>query len=660
VTASDIDQEVREEAITCMGFLLSMFPSQLPGRSEKALQALFDRSQSEVTRIPAVKTLAKIALSGQVDMSCINSKLARELTSYLKKTNHTLKVSALAALSTIVEKKQLKSNEVDCVVENASKLINDSDAPLASTAIHMLSNIMGVHPESLPSIEAHAMPSVLAYIRSPLVQGGLVEPLQAFFSTLTKTEGATPKKTEKMLALVEQLGLGEKVKQNVRKTAAKCVASICKASGGGKSVDYAKKAITSIAKGGAADDFVVLSLLCIAEIGRGEDLSGCKKIDSTILKCFEANSEDIRGTASYALGSVSVQNLNFFLPKILSHMESHLKLRYLLLLSLKEIVTSVRGDCSECSLTEDNLLGMQEALFCYCETDEEAIRIMCAECLGYMALLKTSVIIPLLVQHLESEKPNVREVAVSAFRDALNDEQAATEGKGDVFEPAIPKFLQKMRDPDVKVKRPAILLLNVLLHNHLDAVRPLMGEALPMLYEATDFKKESLREIELGPFTQIVDDSLQVRRAAYECLLTTVNRSFDTVRPGADAFMDLIINGASDHYDISKISHLSLADHYSLKMTCYGILARLGEVYPPGCVAKASLILPPLYKTLIYSLKSDAVKQEKERLEEVQSACMKCIAKISHVPGMKETEMFGKLMISFNKKPDLLKMFNSF
>ena len=62
-------------------------------------------------------------------------------------------------------------------------------------------------------------------------------------------------------------------------------------------------------------------------------------------------------------------------------------------------------------------------------------------------------------------------------------------------------------------------------------------------------------------------------------------------------------------------------------------------------------------KTTQHNTKSDAVKQEKERLEEVQSACMRCVKKIGKVPGMKETEMFGKLMISFNKRPELLKKY---
>ena len=655
MTSTDIDQDVREESITCMGLLLSLFPSHLPGRSDKAIQAIFDRAKSEATRITAVKTLAKIASSGQIDLSCVSGKLERELATYLKKANHTLRVSALTALSTLVETKQL-SSDIDCAVENASNLIHDDDIPLASTAMHMMCKLIANYPVSLPYIETFAKPEVLGLIQSPLVQGGLVTPLQSFFSMLTK---AQPSCSEELLLSIETIGLGEHVKQNVRKTAAKCIASICHAVEGNKCVDYSNKSIELISKDQVPDHRAVLSLLCLAEIGRESNLSGCDGIDSTILNCFESSSEDVRGTAAYALGRVAAQSLDFFLPKIFDHMESHLKLRYLLLLSLKEIIASAQSVSQQQSmLTESHFSSIQNALFRYCETEEEAIRIMCAECLGHMELLKPAVVIASLVEYLESEQPNVREVAVSAFRDAANDEQLAIKAK-DVFESAIPHFLHKMSDPELKVKRAAVLLLNVLLHYHLDAIRPFLSEMLALLYKGTEFKKESLREVMLGPFKQIVDDSLIVRRAAYECMHTAVNRCFENIQPEADAFLDLIISGLADHYDISKTSHLSLADHYSLKMTCYGILAKLCELHPSGCVSKADLILPPLYKTLIYKLKSDAVKQEQERLEEVQLACMRCVKSISRVAGMKDTEMFGKLMISFNKNPDLLSKFKA-
>ena len=49
VIQADIDQEVREEAIKSLGLLLSLFPSHLPGRSDKALVALYDRTVSEVS-----------------------------------------------------------------------------------------------------------------------------------------------------------------------------------------------------------------------------------------------------------------------------------------------------------------------------------------------------------------------------------------------------------------------------------------------------------------------------------------------------------------------------------------------------------------------------------------------------------------------------------
>lgn len=651
--SSDIDQEVREESIRCTGLLLSLFPSHLPGRSDAALEALFDRMGSDGTRVTAVKTLTKIAASGCVDMSSIGGKLEKQLASYLKKTNHVLRVSALSALSTLVDTNQL-SADTGSLMENSSNLINDGDIPLASTAIHMVCKLMQTHLDTLPLIESFIKPMVLSLIQSPLVQGALADPLQAFFSQFARAQSAA--KSEELLSLVEGIALEKGAKQNVRKIAAKCIASVCQALGPAKSVEYAARSIGLISEGNLADQGVVLSLFCLGEIGRNEDLSQCGGggVIPVVLGCLEATSEDVRATASYALGAISATSLDFFLPKIFAHMEAHPKLRYLLLLSLKAVISSP----GQTKMAETHLGSIQNALFLYCQTEEEAIRIICAECLGHMALLNPSLMIPSLVDHLGSEESSVREVAVSAFRDCVNNEQVESKSQ-DGFQPYLESFLHKMSDPDLKVRKASILLLNVLLHNHMEVVRPLLAQVFPLLYQNTDFKKESLREIQLGPFKQIVDDSLIVRRAAYECLHTAVNKCFDVIQPNAEAFIDLIISGVTDHYDISKTSHLSLADHYSMEMTCFGILSKTGEVHPTGCVAKAHLILPPLYKTLIYKLKSDAVKQEEERLEEVQNACMKCVKNISTIVGMQETEMFGKLMISFNKNEELLKKFKA-
>lgn len=61
--ATDIDQEVKERAISCMGHLLfhlgDLLQAELPG----VLAILLDRLKNEITRLAAVRTIAFIAAS---------------------------------------------------------------------------------------------------------------------------------------------------------------------------------------------------------------------------------------------------------------------------------------------------------------------------------------------------------------------------------------------------------------------------------------------------------------------------------------------------------------------------------------------------------------------------------------------------------------------
>ena len=97
-----------------------------------------------------------------------------------------------------------------------------------------------------------------------------------------------------------------------------------------------------------------------------------------------------------------------------------------------------------------------------------------------------------------------------------------------------------------------------------------------------------------------------------------------------------------------------------LKMVCYSILRRLSLL--PGSdalVAKSAELLSQLYKQLIYKLKSDAVKQEQDRLEEVQANAMRTVVALSKIPGFDETETHKKLMISFNKRQELMRAYQA-
>ena len=67
------------------------------------------------------------------------------------------------------------------------------------------------------------------------------------------------------------------------------------------------------------------------------DLSSDANLQSTVVGCFNHQSEEVKSAASYALGNVALGNLEFYLPFVLKEIETQPKRQYLLLHSLKEV-----------------------------------------------------------------------------------------------------------------------------------------------------------------------------------------------------------------------------------------------------------------------------------------------------------------------------------
>ena len=61
--AADIDQEVKERAIGCMGQLVSQLGDHLQAQLPVCLPILLDRLRNEITRLTTVKALTMIAAS---------------------------------------------------------------------------------------------------------------------------------------------------------------------------------------------------------------------------------------------------------------------------------------------------------------------------------------------------------------------------------------------------------------------------------------------------------------------------------------------------------------------------------------------------------------------------------------------------------------------
>lgn len=90
-------------------------------------------------------------------------------------------------------------------------------------------------------------------------------------------------------------------------------------------------------------------------------------------------------------------------------------------------------------------------------------------------------------------------------------------------------------------------------------------------------QKEFIREVEMGPFKHTVDDGLDIRKAAFECMYTLLDSCLDKI--DIFEFLNHVEDGLRDHYDI--------------KMLTYLMLVRL-SVLCPSAVVNSKFILPSI------------------------------------------------------------------
>ena len=102
--ATDIDQEVKEMAITCMGQILSHFGPELTSELPTCLPIFLDRLRNEITRLTAVRALNTIARSpNRVDLTLILNESIQLQASFLRKNHRDLKLATLTCLDSIVQ-----------------------------------------------------------------------------------------------------------------------------------------------------------------------------------------------------------------------------------------------------------------------------------------------------------------------------------------------------------------------------------------------------------------------------------------------------------------------------------------------------------------------------------------------------------------------------
>lgn len=433
---SDLDQEIKECALSASASLLSVLHASLSTEQKNRIfDLLLERLKNETTRIAAIKTLSIIGAAAQLnedlDLSPIMNATLSQLALLLRQQSHGMKQTSLQCLDTLVlclgseNDVDMDDGLFDSVLKDLGDIIADTDLHVCYLSLSASNSILKARPSTGALVECHILPAALTLSKSPLLQDPALSSLLVLLEELITSKAITFDKLRDLL--VEQMDTngGGKVSKQVISNLALCIARIAAVATPAKQKSFIKSTINSIKSDDDDAQSTQLNLLVSGDFGRKIDLSSMPGIAESIQQIynqsFDSSNEDIKHAAALALGRASVGAVGVFLPGILSDLEeSSGKKQYLLLSSLRECIHCFRE--KEGGGLSSSISMILPHLEKNCESDEEGVRSMVAECLGSLACLEPKTILPVLVQLVTKETPKkaiVRWTAGNAVKFAI-------------------------------------------------------------------------------------------------------------------------------------------------------------------------------------------------------------------------------------------------
>ncbi|XP_015114228.1 cullin-associated NEDD8-dissociated protein 1 [Diachasma alloeum] len=637
---ADIDQEVKERAIACMGQILAHLSDTLQEELPVCLPIFLDRLRNEITRLTTVKALTCIAASPlRVDLQPIMEEAVPILGSFLRKNHRALKLCSLTLLETLVKSYSvsLHTDLLDKVTTELPALLNESDLHIAQLTLTLLTTVAKLHPAALTRISETILPEILVLVKSPLLQGAALNAMLEFFQALVQA-GIPGLGYRELLAMLVAPVTSSVLHKQAYHSLAKCAAAL--------TITWQQEAHGVVeqfiknVQDPASDSQHIFALLVIGEIGKHVDLSGIQPLKSVILSSFSSHSEEVKSAASYTLGNIAVGNLPEYLPFILKEIEGQPKRQYLVLHSLKEIITCQSSSPSGVSNLQNFVPAIWMLLYRHCECTEEGTRNVVAECLGKLTLIDPATLLPRLQESLKSASPLMRTTTVTAVKFTISDQPQAIDV---MLKQCMGSFLVALEDPDLNVRRVALVAFNSAAHNKPMLIRDLLDSVLPKLYAETKIKKELIREVEMGPFKHTVDDGLDLRKAAFECMYTLLDSCLD--RLDVFEFLQHVENGLKDHYDI--------------KMLTYLMTARLAQLCPTAVLQRLDRLVDPLKMTCTQKVKANSVKQEYEKQDELKRSALRAVAALLTIPDADKNPALTDFVSIIKSTPELRSLFDT-
>ncbi|KAF3918054.1 hypothetical protein ABW21_db0205353 [Orbilia brochopaga] len=595
IQQNDADLEVRERAIEAMGCLLAVTSGTKyldEASRNKAFTLLLERLRNETTRLTTVRAIEKLAQAAQPnDLPAAWVKdVVSELGAQLRKANRALRGSSLVALRALVlnpaVQPTLSEATANELVLMLTPLLSSSDLHLCGPALQILSVLV----EAGIKLQPNNITSLAELGQNPLSGGPLEALLGLIRSATAKGQG------DDILQQYLRLGVtGNTV------VVAKAIGTILATGAYAKQdLSVSLKSFVSEIETSDDDKRKSLALMVLGEAGlngHGEFSLG----PDIFIHQLRSQSEELPLAAATALGLAGVGNPQQFVPEIIKEFaHGTSRDQYLLLHSYKEILQHSVQKPENISEWSSEIW---QHLFAAAQHDES--KSIAAECVGRLVIIDPGTYIPGLQQQLTDPDPAARAVVISALRYTFTD----TTGSFDAYlKPVVADLLVAMlNDPSLDNRKLALTALNSAAHNKANLIKANLPSLLPLVYQETIIKPELIREVQMGPFKHKVDDGLELRKSAYDTLYALIETSYARMNP--TQIYDRIIAGLGDEHEVQIICNLMLG-----KLVVIGkedIIKRLDSIAEKY---KATLSIRP---------KENAVKQELEKIAELNRSILR-------------------------------------
>ncbi|XP_064352301.1 cullin-associated NEDD8-dissociated protein 2 isoform X2 [Camelus dromedarius] len=589
-------------------------------------------------------TLARLRatdLDQEIDLRPILAEALPILASFLRKNQRALRLATLAALDALARSQglSLPPPAVRAVLAELPALVSESDMHVAQLAVDFLATMAHAQPAALAEVSGPVLSELLRLLRSPLLPAGVLAAAEGFLQALV---GPRPPCVDyaKLIGLLtapvydQAADGGPGLHKQVFHSLARCVAALTAACPQ-EAAGTANRLVCDARSPNSSTGVKILAFLSLAEVGQVAGPGSQRELKAVLLEALGSPSEDVRAAASYALGRVGAGNLPDFLPFLLGQMEAEPRRQYLLLHSLREALGAAQPDSLK-PYTED----IWALLFQRCEGAEEGTRGVVAECIGKLVLVNPPFLLPRFRKQLAAGRPHTRSTVITAVKLLVSDQPHPIDP---LLKSFVGEFMESLQDPDLNVRRATLAFFNSAVHNKPSLVRDLLDDILPFLYQETKIRRDLIREVEMGPFKHTVDDGLDVRKAAFECMYSLLESCLGQL--DICEFLNHVEDGLKDHYDI--------------RMLTFIMLARLATLCPMPVLQRVDRLIEPLRATCTAKVKAGSVKQEFEKQDELKRSAMRAVAALLTIPEVGKSPIMADFLSQIHSNPELAALFES-